>query len=102
MKKKVSFGETLFARIFNIVAGKEYLVSVQWDARRGSRFFPLSLRFKKLFLSCAGVVTLGLLCLLGECGNWLHREINLQYHFKKNAALKHELGEVLTEQKSVE
>jgi murein DD-endopeptidase MepM/ murein hydrolase activator NlpD len=102
MKKKVSLGETLFAKLFNIVAGKDYLVSVEWNARSGSRFFPLSPNLKNLFLVGAGLISLGVLCLLGESGSWLYREVSLQYRCKENASLKTDLNNVLSEQKSVE
>jgi murein DD-endopeptidase MepM/ murein hydrolase activator NlpD len=100
--KKPGLSETLFAKLFNIVAGKDYLVSVEWDARRGSRFFPLSRRLKHWVLMGAGLLSLGILCLVGECGTWMYREANLQYRYEENASLKSELGSVLRVQGSVE
>ena len=102
MGKKVSLGETLFARIFNIVAGKDYLVSVQWDALRPSSFFPCNRSLKNLFLASMAILTLGMVALTAEVGIWIHREVSLQYHFKQNASLKQELHGVLAEQRSVE
>ncbi|MDQ3001298.1 MAG: M23 family metallopeptidase [Fibrobacterota bacterium] len=102
MIKKPGIGETLFAKLFNIVAGKDYLVSVEWDARSGSHFFPLSSNLKNAFLVGVGAACLGLLCLIGECGTWMYREISLQYHHKTNASLKQELTGVLAQQSSVE
>jgi murein DD-endopeptidase MepM/ murein hydrolase activator NlpD len=102
MMTKPSIGETLFAKLFNIVAGKDYLVSVAWDARSASRFYPLSPKLKHSFLAAAGVAVLGLACLLGECGTWAYRQVSLQYRVKENASLKTELRNVLTQQSSVE
>jgi murein DD-endopeptidase MepM/ murein hydrolase activator NlpD len=100
--KKVTLAESLFARLFNIVAGKDYLVSIQWDARRRSRFFPLNHSLKNLVLGSTAVLSLGLLFLLGEAGFWVYRECSLQYNFKQNASLKQELHQVLAEQGTVE
>ena len=100
--KKTRIGEALFARLFNLVANKEYLVSLQWDARRGSRFFALSEKVKNLVLLAVGVLTLGLLCLAGECAAWGYRQVSLQFGDKQNASLKRELREVLAEQRAVE
>src|SRR5690606_1202014 len=102
MKKKVGLGETLFAKLFNIVAGKDYLVSVEWDACSGSRFFGLSPKVKNAVVLCAGAVSLGLICLFAECGFWMYREISLQYKHQENASLKKDLTMVLAEQNSVE
>jgi murein DD-endopeptidase MepM/ murein hydrolase activator NlpD len=102
MNKKPGIAETIFAKLFNIVAGKEYLVSVEWDARRGSRFYALNSNLKNSVLFAAGLVCLGLLCLLGECGSWLYRGIALEYRYKKNTSLKTELHHVIAEQDSVE
>lgn len=102
MGNKVTFGETLFARIFRLVAGKDYLVSVQWDALSPSHFIPLNRSLKNLFLISLGIVSLGLVALTVEVGLWIHREVSLQYHFKQNASLKQELKGVLAEQRSVE
>ena len=102
MSKKPGLGETLFARLFNIVAGKDYLVSLQWDALRGSRFFSLSTKVKNSILCGTGILALGLICLAGECLTWGYREISLQYRHKENASLKRELRSVLSEQRSVE
>lgn len=102
MGNKVSFGDTVFARIFNIVAGKDYLVSVQWDALRPSRFYPCNRSLKNLFLASMGILVLGMVALVAEIGLWIHREVSLQYHFTQNASLKQELRGVLAEQRSVE
>ncbi|HKP98126.1 MAG TPA: M23 family metallopeptidase [Fibrobacteria bacterium] len=102
MIKKPGIGETIFARLFNIVAGKDYLVSVEWDARRGSRFFPLNAALKKSILLGVAVVCLGVACLIGECATWMYREFSLQYCYKENTSLKTELNSVLEEQGSVE
>lgn len=102
MIKKPGIGETLFARLFNIVAGKDYLVSVEWDAHRGSMFFPLNSNVRNIILVAAGIACLGMMCLVGECGAWLYRQVSLEYHQKANASLKSELGEVLVDQRSVE
>jgi len=102
MADKVSFGDTLFARIFRLVAGKDYLVSVQWDARSPSHFIPLNRSLKNFFLATLGIVVLGLVALAAEVGLWLHREASLQYHFKQNASLKQDLRGVLADQRRVE
>lgn len=102
MKKKVSIAEAIFAKLFNIVAGKDYLVSLQWSARGCSRFFPLNSYLRNLFLITAGVLTLGLLCLATESTSWVYREVTLQYRHKENASLKKDLTEVLAQQGSVE
>src|SRR5687768_16826226 len=102
MIKKPGIGETLFAKLFNIVAGKDYLVSVEWDARRASRFFPLNSNLCNLFLVAAGIACLGILCLAGECGSWLYRKVSLEYRHKINASLKAELNDVLADQRSLE
>ncbi len=102
MSIKPGLGETLFARLFNIVAGKEYLVSMEWDALRGSRFFALSSKLKNAFLLGLGTLVLGILCLAGECATWGYREISLQYRHKENSSLKSELHNVLSQQRLVE
>ena len=102
MIKKPGIGETLFAKLFNIVAGKDYLVSVEWDALRGSMFFPLNSNVRNIILVAAGIACLGMMCLVGECGAWLYRQVSLEYHQKANASLKSELREVLVDQRSVE
>lgn len=102
MVQKVSFAESLFARIFRLVAGKDYLVSLQWDALSPSRFIPLNRSLRNLFLAVTGILTLGLLALGAEVGLWVHREVSLQYHFKQNASLKEELRGVLATQRAVE
>lgn len=100
--KKPGLSETLFAKLFNIVAGKDYLVSVEWDARRGSHFFALNSRLKNWVLGAGGLVALGILCLVGECASWMYRQVSLQYRYEENASLKSELGSVLETQGSVE
>ncbi len=102
MQKKVSIAETLFAKIFNIGAGKDYLVSLHWDARRESKFFQLNSNLRNLFLLSVGMLSLGLFCFATESGSWLYRGITLQYRNKENASLKQELTHVLLQQKSVE
>lgn len=102
MIKKPGIGETLFAKLFNIVAGKDYLVSVEWDAQRGSMFFPLNSNVRNIILVAAGIACLGMICLVGECGTWLYRQVSMQYHQKENASLKSELREVLVDQRLVE
>jgi murein DD-endopeptidase MepM/ murein hydrolase activator NlpD len=102
MADKVSIGETLFARLFRLVAGKDYLVSVQWDARSPSHFIPLNRSLKNFFLASLGIVVLGLVALAAEVGLWFHREVSLQYHFKQNASLKQDLRGVLADQSRVE
>src|SRR6185369_15606418 len=99
--KKPGFGETLFARLFRIVANKEYLVFLQWDARRGAHFFALSSKVKNQVLGGLGVLALGILCLKGECATWGYRQISLQFRHKENASLKGELQSVLSEQRDV-
>ncbi|MEO7427181.1 MAG: M23 family metallopeptidase [Fibrobacteria bacterium] len=100
--RKPRLSETIFAKLFNVVAGKDYLVSVEWDARRGSRFFPLNSKLKNWVLLGAGLLSIGLLCLFGECGAWMYREVSLQYRYEENASLKSELRTVLQVQGSVE
>jgi murein DD-endopeptidase MepM/ murein hydrolase activator NlpD len=102
MYRKPGFGEALFARLFNLVADKEYLVSLQWDARRGSHFFALSSRVKNAVLLGFSVLALGLICLAAECATWGYRQISLEYRQKENSALKRELHNVLEEQRAVE
>ena len=102
MGKKATFGETLFARLFKLAAGNDYLVSVQWDAKSPSHFIPLNRSLKNFFLATLGILTLGLLALIAELGHWIHREASLQYHFKQNASLKSHLHDVLAEQRTVE
>jgi murein DD-endopeptidase MepM/ murein hydrolase activator NlpD len=102
MKKKVSLAESLFAKFFNIVAGKDYLVSMHWNARYGSKCFPLNSNLQNIFLIAIGIITAGLLCLATESTSWLYRELTLQYRQKENASLKRELTEVLARQKSAE
>lgn len=102
MIKKPGIGETLFAKLFNIVAGKDYLVSVEWDAMRGSMFFPLNSNVRNIILVAAGIACLGMMCLVGECGAWMYRRVSLEYHQKANASLKSELREVLVDQRLVE
>ncbi len=102
MKHKVTFAEALFAKIFNIIAGKSYLVSWQWRSSDRSRFIPLNATFRNLFLLITGVLTLGLAGLLAETGTWLYREASLEYGQKKNATLKRDLSEVITQQIGME
>lgn len=102
MTDKITFGESLFARIFRLVAGKDYLVSVQWDARSPSHFIPLNRSLKNFFLATLGIVVLGLVALAAEVGLWFHREASLQYHFTQNASLKQNLRGVLADQRRVE
>ncbi|MDB5106210.1 MAG: peptidase family [Fibrobacteres bacterium] len=102
MSKKPGIGETLFAKLFNIVAGKDYLVSVEWDALRAARFIPLNSNVRHAILVAAGIACLGIFCLIGEFGAWTYRQVSLQYHYKTNASLKTELRTVLADQKSVE
>jgi murein DD-endopeptidase MepM/ murein hydrolase activator NlpD len=102
MAKKPGLGETLFARLFDIVADKEYLVSLQWDARRGSRFVALNSKVKNLVLLGIGILAMGILCLAGEGAAWGYRTVSLQFRQKENASLKRELGGVLAEQSAVE
>jgi murein DD-endopeptidase MepM/ murein hydrolase activator NlpD len=102
MIKKPGIGETVFAKLFNIVAGKDYLVSVEWDALRGSRFFPLNSNVRNIILVAAGIAFLGLMCLVGESGAWIYRQVSMQYNAKTNYSLKTELKGVLADQNSVE
>lgn len=102
MSKKPGLAETLFARLFNIVAGKDYLVSLQWDALRGSRFFSLSPKLRNAFLGATCLLAAGLLCLAVECLTWGYREVSLQFRQKENASLKRELRSVLADQRFVE
>lgn len=102
MGSKVSFVERIFARLFRLVAGKDYLVSVQWDARRPSHFFQLNRSVKNLVVGVFGILSLGLIALAAEVGLWIHRELTVQFHFKQNASLKQDLKSVLAEQRLVE
>lgn len=102
MYRKTGFGEALFARLFNLVADKEYLVSLQWDARRGSHFFALSSKVKNAVLLGFSALALGLICLAAECATWGYRQISLEYRQKENSALKRDLHNVLAEQRAVE
>lgn len=100
--KKPGIAETIFARLFNLVADKEYLVSLQWDPRRRPHLFALSPKVKNAVLGAVAALSFGLLCLLGECATWGYRKVSLQYNHKQNASLKSELRSVLTEQRSLE
>ena len=102
MIKKPGIGETIFARLFNIVAGKDYLVAVEWDARRESRFFSLNPNVRNSILVGLGILCLGIFFLIGECGSWVYREVSLQYRSKENASLKTELNTVVEVQGTVE
>ncbi len=102
MKKKITFGETLFARLFNIVAGKEYLVAWQWDARRVSRFVPLNSNLCNLVMVSLSMLSLSLLCLAGESGAWIYRQVSSAVQHKENTSLKKDLTQVMTQQGSVE
>jgi len=102
MKNKVTLAESIFARCFNIAVGKDYVVSWQWNHKKGSRFFPLNSNLRNLFLFTVGALTLGLLCLTLETGSWFYRQISLEYGHKQNNSLKNKLSDVVTSQKSVE
>ncbi len=102
MQKKVTFAENLFAKLFNIVAGKDYLVSFQWNGRNASKFFPLNSHSRNLSLLIFGILSLGLLALLGEMTSWAYRTVTFEYYHKTNLSLKTELKDVVSEQKTVE
>ena len=68
--RKISALETLFARIFRIVAGKEYLINVHWSARRTSISRPLHPSLIKLVFGVSGFLLLGLGCFSFEIGIW--------------------------------
>jgi len=100
--KKPGFGESVFARLFRVVADKEYLVSLQWDARSAAHFFTLSSKVKNRIVGGMSVLALGLLCLTGECATWGYRQVSLQFRHKQNTSLKGDLEGVLAEQRNVE
>jgi len=89
--RKVSALETLFARIFRIVAGKEYLISIHWSPGRRSYSRPLRPSLIKLVLGTAAVLLLGLACLSFEMGRWAVDEVRyhlaLTYHHRYIADL---------------
>ncbi len=76
--RKISALETLFARIFRIVAGKEYLISIHWSPGRRSYSRPLRPSLIKLVLGTGAVLLLGLACLTFEVGKWAVDEA--RYH----------------------
>lgn len=67
---RISALEALFAGIFRIVAGKEYLINIHWSAKRNSYSRPLHPSLMKFVLGTAGVLALGLACLAFEIGKW--------------------------------
>lgn len=101
MKNKVTLTESLFARCFNIVAGKEYLVSWQWNSKQVSKFFPLNPFLRNLFLVTVTILALGLLCLTLETGSWAYRLVSLEYLHNQNTSLKNKLSNVIHQQGSV-
>jgi len=84
--RKISALESLFARIFRIVAGKEYLISIHWSAHRRSYSRPLRPSLIKLVLGTAAFLVLGLACLSFEIGKWAVDEaryhLALTYHHR--------------------
>ncbi len=102
MDKKVTFAENIFAKLFNIVAGKDYLVAFQWNGCKASKFFPLNSHCRNLSLLILGLLSLGLLALTCEMTSWTYRKLALEYHHKTNLSLKSELKDVVAEQKSLE
>jgi len=84
--RKISALENVFARIFRIVAGKEYLINIHWNARRTSYSHPLRPSIIKLVLGTAFVLGLGLSCFIFEVGGWALTEVRFRlaesYHHK--------------------
>ncbi len=89
---KISALESLFARIFRIVAGKEYLINIHWNARRNSYSRPLHPSLIKLVLGSAFILTVGLGCLAFELGNWAFSGVRYKlaesYHGKYTGRLE--------------
>lgn len=67
---KISAFESLFARIFRLAVGKEYLVNLHWNARKNSHSRPLHPSLIKVVLGTAFILFLGLGCLAFELGSW--------------------------------
>ncbi len=76
--RKASALEALFARIFRIVAGKEYILNVQWSHSRQSYSRPLHPSLIRLVLGGAFALALGLGCLGFVIGRWAFTEV--EYH----------------------
>lgn len=75
-KPKTSPLERLFARIFRIVEGKEYVVNIHWGARHNSFSRPLHISHIRLVLGTAGILLLGLGCLSFGLGRWAITELS--------------------------
>jgi murein DD-endopeptidase MepM/ murein hydrolase activator NlpD len=86
--------EALFARIFRIVAGKEYLINLQWSVRSSSQSRPLHPSLIRAFAGSAFVLTLGLACLAVEAGQWGYKEIRYRLAVTRHQAFLTDLQEV--------
>ncbi len=73
--RKVTALEALFARVFRIAAGKEYLINVHWSARSSSHSRPLHPSLIQIVFGIACVLALGLGCLAFAVGDWAVTEV---------------------------
>ncbi|HAO99620.1 MAG TPA: hypothetical protein DCQ83_06205 [Fibrobacteres bacterium] len=100
--RKIKAFEALFARIFRIVAGKEYFINIHWSTRRRSYSRPLHPTFMKIVLGSLAVMTLGLGCLGFELTRWVVTEARFRFAESSHHRYVRNLQEVQTSFGSVE
>jgi murein DD-endopeptidase MepM/ murein hydrolase activator NlpD len=84
--RKISALEALFARVFRLSAGKDYLLHIQWQDKSRSLSRPVSPYLIRGLAAVSVFLFIGLACLAWETGHWALKEF--RYHF---AAGRHQI-----------
>ncbi len=100
--EKTSALEAVFARLFRIVAGKEYLINLQWSAKANSHSRPLHASLIRFVIGSCCVLFIGLAGLLFESGQWLSKEIRFELARSKNQAYLEDLQSIQTSLSALE
>ncbi len=100
--RSISWVEKLFARLFNIVAGKEYRIAVQWSTGQSSHFRPLQPSLRNLVLGIAAVLAAGLAFFLWEVGSFGAQTLARSLESSRAETLTHELARVQATMAAVE
>jgi murein DD-endopeptidase MepM/ murein hydrolase activator NlpD len=94
--------ERLFARLFNIVAGKEYRIAVQWSTGQSSHFRPLQPSLRNLVLGCAGLLLVGVGFFVWEIGRYGAEHITRTLEVSRSETLVKEFRNLQATMASVE
>ncbi len=97
----ITFLEKIFAKVFKLVAGKDYLICFHWNLQSSTQFIPLSKTVKQISLAIIAFLSIGLISLFAELTYYSYYHSFFRYHQKQNFSLKEKLKSNIKQQEFI-